>query len=234
MSQPLGAMPLNRHGQPGRQRARRSLHLRHLRQLLLRRHCLRHLRHPYRYVGMRYDPETGLYYDRARMYSSALGRFMQVDPVGYKDDLNLYAYVGNDPNDRADPTGETVAVALRILVATGTLDAEEDAGTGFITPVSAFALGLTTLAGLGYATYEAFQPADQGDQPQVSQANKTPPVPGTGRRAGDVRPAWVKPGQKGGPSVGPRIKKSDAPKIATKGAKAGRRSRFNNSGKEVW
>ncbi|HTQ13089.1 MAG TPA: RHS repeat-associated core domain-containing protein [Rhizomicrobium sp.] len=37
---------------------------------------------PYRFVGMRLDPETGLYYDRARMYSSALGRFLQVDPVG--------------------------------------------------------------------------------------------------------------------------------------------------------
>jgi len=68
---------------------------------------------PYRYVGMRYDPETGLYYDRARMYSSALGRFMQVDPVGYTADLNLYTYVGNDPNDRTDPSGlEGLALSI--------------------------------------------------------------------------------------------------------------------------
>ncbi|WP_408370256.1 RHS repeat-associated core domain-containing protein, partial [Paraburkholderia sediminicola] len=33
----------------------------------------------------------GLYYYKARMYSPALGRFLQTDPVGYRDDLNWYA-----------------------------------------------------------------------------------------------------------------------------------------------
>mgnify|MGYP006914514582 CR=1 FL=1 len=30
---------------------------------------------------------------------------MQVDPIGYKDDLDLYTYVGDDPVNRTDPTG---------------------------------------------------------------------------------------------------------------------------------
>lgn len=60
---------------------------------------------PYRYTGRRFDSETGLYYYRARYYSPVLGRFLQVDPVGYGDDLNLHAYVGNDPLNRVDPTG---------------------------------------------------------------------------------------------------------------------------------
>ena len=60
---------------------------------------------PYMFTGREYDSETGLYYYRARYYKPSIGRFLQVDPIGYAGGLNLYTYVDNNPLNWVDPWG---------------------------------------------------------------------------------------------------------------------------------
>ncbi len=63
--------------------------------------------HALGFQGQRFDPETGLYYFRARYYDPATGRFLQRDPVSDPANHgNQYTFAGNSPVSGLDPLGQ--------------------------------------------------------------------------------------------------------------------------------
>ncbi len=60
----------------------------------------------YQFTGREYNSFSGLQYSRARFYDPQIGRFISEDPIGFAGgDVNLYAYVRNNPLKFRDPTG---------------------------------------------------------------------------------------------------------------------------------
>src|SRR5262249_34414468 len=70
---------------------------------------------PFQFVG-RFGvmhESNGLDFMRARFYSPVEGRFLTPDPIGLAGgQVNLYAYVGQDPVPRIDPSGQFVEIIL--------------------------------------------------------------------------------------------------------------------------
>lgn len=69
------------------------------------------------YTGHVHDRNTGLTYMGARYYDPVIGRFMSMDPVGFKENnpmsFNRYLYVNNNPYKYKDPDGrELTTISL--------------------------------------------------------------------------------------------------------------------------
>jgi RHS repeat-associated protein len=59
----------------------------------------------FQYSAREFDPETNLYFYRARYYDPSIGRFISEDPI--RDRTSAYAYVRNRPLNLRDPRGLT-------------------------------------------------------------------------------------------------------------------------------
>ncbi|MCY2999550.1 MAG: PEP-CTERM sorting domain-containing protein [Planctomycetota bacterium] len=60
----------------------------------------------YMFQGLKFTKATGLGYVRNRDYSASLGRFIELDPIGFSaGDNNWYRLVVNSPLNRVDPWG---------------------------------------------------------------------------------------------------------------------------------
>lgn len=125
---------------------------------------------PYKFTGRRLDPETGLYFYRARMYWGNGGRFLQTDPVGYTVDLNLYTYVGNDPIDKTDPSGKIAPIVAGAIACAADPPCAAAAGT------------------LLFATGMALKNAIDGDDKKADQSANGPAAANDGKTGDNNSP----------------------------------------------
>jgi RHS repeat-associated protein len=64
-------------------------------------------------LGYYFDIETGVFAVRDRTYGPRIGRWTSVDPGGFRDGPNLYAYVFNAVLSLVDPSGRAVDVHVK-------------------------------------------------------------------------------------------------------------------------
>ena len=111
-----------------------------------------------RFPGQYFDAESGRHYNVMRDYDTALGRYMQSDPIGLAGRLNLFLYGGANPLLVIDPDGRigvfgAIAIGAGITgLITGAISFKNGNGfaNGFIGGAGAVFVGVTIgFVGLG-------------------------------------------------------------------------------------
>lgn len=118
---------------------------------------------PFAFTGREFDPETGLYFYRARYYDAQAGRFISRDPLGFAaGDVNTYRYANNNGINYIDALGLSWLIYTRsdgmVYVYPGNTNTQG--------PPQAFQMGNNTIRPQGNPyTQDSFGPLPDGTFP---------------------------------------------------------------------
>lgn len=132
------------------------------------------LTNSFQYTAREFDPETSLYYNRARYYDSPTGRLLSEDLFHNYLYKSFYSYVFNSPTNATDPTGKRTRVCCRLvnnIIAGLTLnkyhcsiaiDGNPDINGGGLDTFSLFPANYSTLSDTGIGVPHSDDPSDLG------------------------------------------------------------------------
>ncbi|MFN9664251.1 MAG: RHS repeat-associated core domain-containing protein, partial [Akkermansiaceae bacterium] len=68
------------------------------------------------FTGHHHHAKSGLVLTWFRAYDAEVGRWLSADPLGEAGGINLYGYVGGNPINLIDPTGEFAFIPVVLVV----------------------------------------------------------------------------------------------------------------------
>jgi RHS repeat-associated protein len=93
----------------------------------------------YRFSSKEFLVNSGLSYYGYRFYDPNLQRWLNRDPIGEEGGINLYGFIGNNPANAIDPTGEAAAIGIGAGIGTAVCPG---VGTGVGAVVGAIVTGV--------------------------------------------------------------------------------------------
>ena len=114
---------------------------------------------PWQFAGKRLDPDSNLIYFGNRNYDPFVGRWIEPDPLGFIDSVNLYQYNFNNPYIYFDPEGLAAALAFAPVLLQGGAGVSVSWGATAcaLSGPMGWAIGIGALAYTGYKVYEAYK-----------------------------------------------------------------------------